>query len=147
MKGKDTIQLPSETLKVVRKNQTVAEVYYQFIFCARYRRKIFSEFEPDRIEDRFKQVLKQVEEELGLEIKQCVCQEDRVYLDLKAPPLFSPADIMAKIKTRTSRELRSHIKGLCHLQGLWTRAYFVTTETVLDPEKVESFLAQQKTRS
>lgn len=147
MKQKHNLNSPSETGGRVRKNQTVAEVYYQFIFCARYRRKIFVEFEADQIEAQFKQGLKQIEEELGLEINQCVCEEDRVYLDLKAPPMLSPADIMAKIKGKTSRELRTQIQGLSHLQGLWTRTYFVTTETVLDPEKVECFLAQQKTRS
>ena len=84
---------------------------------------------------------------MGFDVKQCHCEEDRVYLDLQAPPTLSPADLMAKIKMKTSRVLRTQIVGLSHLQGLWTRAYFVTTGANLDPQKVEQFLAQQKTRS
>ena len=147
MKRKEQVYLPSEGKGVPKKNQTFSEVHYQFIFCARYRRKIFTEFKDDQIEARFKQELQRIATELGLEIQACDCREDQVQLSLKAPPVLSPADIMAKIKMKTSRVLREEIKGLSHLQGLWTRAYFVTTAPTLDLLQVDVFLTQQKTRS
>jgi len=42
---------------------------------------------------------------------------------LDAPPTLSPADIMAKIKGVTSKNLREEIPHLQHLPSLWTRAY------------------------
>ena len=147
MKTRENLNSPSEMSTSHRKNPTFADVRYQFIFCARYRRKIFTEFQGEQIERQFKQELEKLEAQLGFDVKQCHCEEDRVYLDLQAPPTLSPADLMAKIKMKTSRVLRTQIVGLSHLQGLWTRAYFVTTGANLDPQKVEQFLAQQKTRS
>lgn len=130
-----------------RTNLTLSEVCYQFVFCSRYRRKIFVEFEGDQIATRFEEVLTRVCQEQSLELEAWSHESDYVYLKVKAPPTLSPADIMAKIKTQSSKELRQHILGLQHLQGLWTRAYLVTTEAVLTSEKIEGFLAQQKTRS
>ena len=70
-----------------------------------------------------------------------------MYLTIQAPPTLSPADIMAKIKNKTSRVIRHQIEGLSHLQGLWTRAYYVTTQAELHADEVERFVSLQKTRS
>lgn len=147
MKKKTNLNLPSEDNNSKVLNPIFSDVTYQFVFCARYRRKIFKEFESQAIEWHFRQELHAIEEAVGFHVCQCRCEEERVYLTIQAPPTLSPADIMAKIKNKTSRVIRHQIEGLSHLQGLWTRAYYVTTQAEFHVDEVERFVSLQKTRS
>ena len=126
-----------------RTHTTVSLINYHFVFCPRYRRKIFLR---NDVEIRFKQLVLEICEELDINMIALACDKDHTYMYLNAPPTLSPADIMAKIKGGTSKQLREEFPHLQHLPSLWTRSYFVSTAGNVSSETIKRYVEQQKTR-
>lgn len=126
-----------------RNNTTVSLINYHFVFCPRYRRKIFLRAD---VEERFKQLVQEICEELEIFIIALECDKDHTHMFLNAVPTLSPADIMAKIKGMTSKKLREEFPHLQHLQSLWTRSYFVSTAGNVSSTTIKRYVEQQKTR-
>lgn len=122
---------------------TVSLLNYHFVFCPRYRRKIFLHAE---VEQRFKELVREVCEELQIQIVALECDKDHTHMFLNALPSLSPADMMAKIKGVTSKKLREEFSHLRHLPSLWTRSYFVSTAGNVSSETIKRYVEQQKTR-
>ena len=90
-------------------NTTVSLINYHFVFCPRYRRKIFL---IPNVEDRFKHLVKYICKEMEIEIIAIECDKDHTYMFLNCLQTLSPADIMQKIKGATSRVLRDEFSVL-----------------------------------
>ena len=120
---------------------TVSLVKYHFVFCPRYRRKIFL---IPFIEDRFKELVTQVCNEHTIDILNCKCHSDHVYLFVHAPPSISPSDIMQYVKGGTSRVLREEFSVLSAMPGLWTRNYFVSTAETISNDTIQKYVETQK---
>ncbi|MFF5994091.1 IS200/IS605 family transposase [Lysinibacillus sp. KU-BSD001] len=126
-----------------RTKTTVSLINYHFVFCPRYRRKIFLN---SKVEERFKTLVQEICEELEIEVIAMECDKDHVHLFLNTLPTFSPTDIMAKIKGVTSKKLREEFPHLQHLPSLWTRSYFVSTAGNVSSETIRRYVENQKTR-
>lgn len=126
-----------------RTKTTVSLINYHFVFCPRYRRKIFLN---TKVEERFKELVREICNELHIAIVAMECDEDHVHLFLNALPTLSPAEIMAKIKGVTSKHLREEFPHLRHLPSLWTRSYFVSTAGNVSSETIKHYVESQKTR-
>lgn len=126
-----------------RTTTTVSLINYHFVFCPRYRRKIFLR---NDVEERFKQLVQEICEELKIVIVALECDKDHAHMFLNALPTLSPADIMAKIKGVTSKRLREEFPHLKHLPSLWTRSYFVSTAGNVSSQTIKRYVEQQKTR-
>lgn len=126
-----------------RTNTTVSLIHYHFVFCPRYRRKIFLRAD---VEERFKQLVQEICGELDIVILALECDKDHTHVFLNVPPTFSPADIMAKLKGVTSKKLREEFPHLGHLPSLWTRSYFVSTAEHVSSATIKRYVEQQKTR-
>lgn len=124
-------------------NSIKSNVNYHFVFCSRYRRKIFNN---KSIENRFKQLTAKTCESIGIEVHSLICGEDYVHISLNSPPDMSPQNIMAKIKGTTSRDLRKEFINLQHLPSLWTRQYLVSTDDSISEYVINCYVEQQKTR-
>ena len=122
---------------------TVSFIHYHFVFCPRYRRKIFLN---SQVEERFKTLVREICDELEIEILAMECDQDHVHLFLNTLPTFSPTDIMAKIKGVTSKKLREEFPHLQHLPSLWTRSYFVSTAENVSSETIRCYVENQKKR-
>lgn len=122
---------------------TVSLINYHFVFCPRYRRKIFLD---SVLESRFKELVREICASLDLEILALECDKDHVHLFINSKPTFSPADIMAKIKGVTSKKVREEFPHLQHLPSLWTRSYFVSTAGNVSSETIKQYVKNQKTR-
>ena len=126
-----------------RTKTTVSLINYHFIFCPRYRRKIFL---IPNVEDRFKYLVKYVCKEMDIYIIAIECDEDHTHMFLNCLPTLSPADIMRKIKGVTSRVLRDEFEELKKMPSLWTRSYFVSTAGNVSSETIKKYVENQKTR-
>ena len=126
-----------------RTKTTVSFIQYHFVFCPRYRRKIFLN---SQVEERFKTLVREICDELEIEILAMECDQDHVHLFLNTLPTFSPTDIMAKIKGVTSKKLREEFPHLQHLPSLWTRSYFVSTAENVSSETIRCYVENQKKR-
>lgn len=116
---------------------------YHFVFCPRYRRKIFLN---QNVENRFKELTNEICKKHSLDILALECDKDHVHLFVNALPTQSPANIMAKVKGITSKILREEFPHLQHLPSLWTRSYFVSTAGNVSSDTIRKYVEQQKTR-
>ncbi|MFF1995084.1 IS200/IS605 family transposase [Bacillus mycoides] len=126
-----------------RTKTTVSFINYHFVFCPRYRRKIFLN---TKVEERFKMLVQEVCNGLDIVIIAMECDTDHVHLFLNTMPTLSLADTMAKIKGVTSKRLREKFPHLMHLPSLWTRSYFVSTAGNVSSETIKHYVENQKTR-
>jgi REP element-mobilizing transposase RayT len=126
-----------------RTKTTVSLINYHFVFCPRYRRKIFIDV---KVEQRFKEMVQEICELLKIKVVALECDKDHAYMFLNVLPTLSPSDIMAKIKGVTSKQLREEFPHLRHLPSLWTRSYFVSTAGNVSSQTIKKYVEQQKTR-
>ena len=126
-----------------RTSTTVSMLNYHFVFCPRYRRKIFL---IDGLEDRFKESVLQICEQNQIEVLAMECPVDHVHLFLSALPKYSPADIMRIVKGNTSRVLLSEFSDVLRSPTVWTRSYFVSTAGNISSETIRRYVESQKTR-
>lgn len=122
---------------------TVSLINYHFVFCPRYRRKIFL---IPNVEERFKHMVKYICKEMNIEIIAIECDKDHTHMFLNCLPTLSPSDIMQKIKGVTSRVLREEFPELKKMPSLWTRSYFVSTVGNVSSETIKKYVENQKTR-
>lgn len=122
---------------------TTSLIHYHFVFCPRYRRKVFL---IPGLETRFKELVQEVCEEHEMEILAMECHKDHVHLFLSALPQFSIPEIMQSIKGKTSRMLRMEFPELEKMPSLWTRSYFVSTAGNVSSKTIEWYVNTQKTR-
>ena len=122
---------------------TVSLINYHFVFCPRYRRKIFL---ISGVEDRFKELVSKECQKHEIEILAMECHKDHVHMFLKCMPTQSPADIMNWIKGASSSTLRSEFMELKAMPSLWTRSYFVSTAGNVSSETIKWYVETQKTR-
>lgn len=126
-----------------RTKTTVSLIKYHFVFCPRYRRKIFK---INGLEERFKILVKEICEQNEITIVAMECHIDHVHLFVNAPPTLAPSDIMQKIKGATSRIIRKEFIEVSKIPSLWTRSYFVSTAGNASSETVQKYVEEQKTR-
>lgn len=130
--------------KYRRTKTTVSLLNYHFVFCPRYRRKIFN---VNGVEDRVKNIITDVCKELDIEIVAMECHIDHVHLFLNALPNIAPSDIMHRIKGVSSRIIRKEFWQLSKMPSLWTRSYFVSTAGNASSETIQKYVEEQKTRT
>jgi len=118
-------------------------IHYHFVFCPRYRRKIFN---IPGLEERFKDLTKASCTALNIDILAMECHIDHVHLFLSCPPTMSPSDIMHQIKGASSFVLREEFRELAKMPSLWTRSFFVSTAGIVSSETIRHYVDTQKTR-
>ena len=121
---------------------TVSMVNYHFVFCPRYRRKIFL---IDGLENRFKELVYQICEQNGIEILAMECHIDHCHLFVNVPPTLSPANVMKLVKGWTGSVLKKEYFKTKRPQ-VWTRSYFVSTAGDVSSETIQRYVETQKTR-
>jgi len=122
---------------------TVSMINYHFVFCPRYRRKIYL---ISGLEERFKELVNLKCEEMEIEVIAIKCDKDHTYMFLNCPPSLSPSDIMKHIKGYTGKILREEFKELNRMPSLWTRSYFCSTAGNVSSETIKKYIENQKTR-
>ena len=126
-----------------RTNTTVSLINYHFVFCPRYRRKIFL---IPKVEQRFKELVQLKCKELEIEVIAIECDKDHTHIFLNCLPTQSPSDIMQQIKGYTSKILREEFVELSKMPSLWTRSYFVSTAGDVCSETIKKYVENQKKR-
>ena len=121
----------------------VSLINYHFVFCPRYRRKIFN---IPSVEDRFKELVIAECSKQGIEILALECHIDHVHIFVNVLPIMSIPNIMKQIKSCTSLRLREEFPQLRAMPSLWTRNYFVSTAGNVSSETIKWYVDTQKTR-
>lgn len=119
-------------------------INYHFVFCPRYRRKIFLY---QGVEERFKELVSQKCKEMDIEIIAMECDKDHVYLFLNCPPTLAPSYIMKILKSYSGTILRREFELLSKMPNVWTRSYFVSTAGEVCSDTIKKYVENQKKRS
>ena len=122
---------------------TVSLINYHFVFCPRYRRKIFDNSEVDT---RFKELVQEICKENEWNIIAIETDRDHCHLFVNVQPIFSPSEIMKVIKGVTSRTIRQEFEHLGKMPSVWTRSYFVSTAGNMSSETIKRYVESQRTR-
>lgn len=112
---------------------------YHYVFCVKYRRKIFND---ENVQKDFIICLNEVIETENVKLLHLEILEDTVILGVKAHAKISAHDIVAKIKNNSSKKIRENCDELSHLPSIWTRNYKVSPN-ILTNEEITSFINAQ----
>lgn len=130
-------------IKYRHSNTTVSLINYHFVFCPRYRRKIFTY---PMIDKRFKELVEEICVSNDWNILALETDTDHCHLFINVQPTYSPSEIMRIIKGITSRRLREEFTLLSRMPNLWTRSYFVSTAGQVSSEVIINYVLTQRTR-
>lgn len=122
---------------------TVSLINYHFVFCPRYRRKIFVDSDVDA---RFKLLVQSICQENEWQVRAIETDKDHCHLFVNVQPTYSPSEVMKVIKGRTSRYLRQEFEHLSKMPSVWTRSYFVSTAGNVSSETIKRYVESQRTR-
>lgn len=122
---------------------TVSLINYHFVFCPRYRRKIFL---IPGVEDAFKKETISICQKNNIDILAMECHVEHVHIFVSVLPQMPIPEIMRLIKGGTSFVLRTQFKELSQMKSLWTRSYFVSTAGNVSSETIKWYVDTQKTR-
>jgi putative transposase len=127
----------------VKQERSISFLEYYFVFCPRYKRKLFSK---KNVRDRFKVILQDVCHELGISLLWLRIKNDSVAMRVLSIPELSPRKIAARIKRVSSRMLRDEFEHLQHLSSLWTLSFFVSSAPEVSDDEIKKYIDEQKIR-
>lgn len=130
-------------MKTIDKPPIQGKSRYYFVFCTRYRRKIF--FIPGVTTEMYK-TTSEVCSEHNVDIASMWCVVDYVHIILDMPIDVAPADIVRKIKSKSSRAIRDGFTELSKMPSLWTNNLLTSIEPLTDAQ-IYDFVWAQKKRS
>ncbi len=122
-------------------NNVVYSCKYQIVWTPKYRRSVLI----DHVATRLKELLKQIAQEIRVDILEMEIMPDHVHLLIEVDPQFGIHKAVKRFKGATSRYLRlefPHLKS--RLPTLWTNSYFVSTVGGAPLEVVKQYIQNQK---
>ena len=129
-------------MKYKSNHNIVYSCKYHVVWCPKYRRKVLI----NGIDDRLKELIVQVCQEIQVEIIGMEIMPDHVHLLLDVDPQYGVHKAIKLIKGRTSRILRNEFPKLkTKLPTLWTNSYFVSTVGGAPLDAVKKYVESQKT--
>lgn len=124
-------------------NNIVFDCNYHVVWCPKYRKKLLI----GALEERLKQIVKNVCIEKNADLKEIECDKDHIHILVSIDPQFGIHKLIKLIKGRSSFLLRNEFPDIKRkLPTLWTNSYFVSTVGGVTLEKVKKYIENQKTR-
>lgn len=104
---------------------SVSMLIEHIIMTPKYRGKIFN----GEIADRTDEIIREICQNIDVEIIELSVQTNHVHVMIQHPPKISISQIVEKIKSNSSRILRSEFPKLYDWcpKGLWSRGYHVVS--------------------
>lgn len=122
-------------------NNIVYSCKYHVVWCPKYRRKVLH----GRIEERLRQIIKEVCFERNAEIISHEIMPDHVHLLVEIDPQYGIHRLVKQIKGRSSRLLRQEFPSLkTRLPTLWSNSYFVSTVGGAPLDVIKEYVESQK---
>lgn len=114
---------------------------YHVVWCPKYRRSVLV----DGIDERLKQILREVAAETGCDLIELEVMPDHVHVLVSVDPQFGIHSLVKLMKGRSSRLLRQEFPKLkSRLPTLWTNSYFVATVGGAPLSLVKQYIENQK---
>ena len=124
-----------------RNAKATSSLRYHLIWCPKYQRAVLT----DAVEARLKTIIQEVTTELGIAVHTLEVLPDRVHLVVEADPVLCVAEIVNRIKGRSSRLLREEFPALrSRLPTLWSRDYYAGSVGHVSDKAVQAYFEAQK---
>ena len=122
-------------------NNVVYSCKYHVVWCPKYRRKVLV----DGVDERLKEICREVAGELSFEIIEMEVMPDHVHMLVEVDPQFGIHRAVKRMKGRSSRALRDEFPWLRkRIPSLWTNSYFVSTVGGAPLDAVRRYIEGQK---
>ena len=121
-------------------SHTKYKIEYHFVWVTKYRYKVLE----GEVATRVRELVRQTCEIFEIEILRGVVSRDHIHILVSSPPEISPADIMRRVKGRTSAKLFEefpHLKKRYWGRHFWARGYFCVTAGELSKKQIQEYLA------
>ena len=119
----------------------VFSLKFHIVWCPKYRRPVLA----GRVDERLKELLTEVATEHGMTIHAMEVMPDHVHLFVEADPTLCVAEIVNRLKGRTSRILRQEFPSLrSRLPTLWSRSYYAGSVGAVSESVVRRYIEAQK---
>jgi putative transposase len=119
----------------------VFSLKYHLVWCPKYRRPVLA----PPVDGRLKALLAEVAGEHGMTLHATEVMPDHVHLFVEADPTLCVAEIVNRLKGRTSRLLRQEFPSLrSRLPTLWSRSYFAASVGAVSGATIRRYIAAQK---
>ena len=98
---------------------------------------------------RVRQIIRQVCDELDVQIVKGALSKDHVHMFIAVPPNRAISDVMRRIKGRSSRRIQQEFPAIrkrywgCHF---WARGYFSTTSGNITDDVILQYLENHLTK-
>ena len=112
---------------------------YHVVWATKYRYKVLQ----GAMRERIREIIIQACEELGVHIVKGVLARDHVHMFVSVPPKLSLADVMQRIKGRSSRRIQLEFPDLRKRywgRRFWARGYFSTTSGNVTDDVIKQYL-------
>ena len=114
---------------------------YHVVWCPKYRRKVLV----NGVDERLKEIIRQVADERQAEIIEMEVMPDHVHLLVEVDPQYGIHRLIRMMKGRSSRFLRQEFPWLkSRLPTLWTNSYFVSTVGGAPLAVIKQYIENQK---
>jgi len=128
-------------IKYKSNNNIVYSCKYHIVWCPKYRRKVLV----DDVERRLKEIIKEVAEELKVEIIEMETDTDHIHILVDVDPQFGVMKFVKRAKGRSSRLLRQEFHHLTtRLPTLWTNSSFISTVGGAPLEVIKQYIENQQ---
>lgn len=129
-------------MKQLEKSRSATyNIGYHIIFCPKYRRKVLT----GDVETRLKEIIQEVARDNDWQIATLEVMPDHIHVFVKATPQDSPANIVARMKGRSSSLLRQEFDWLkTRLPTLWTRSYYCESIGSISAAAITKYIEEQK---
>lgn len=131
------------TRQCKRLSHSIYECKYHFVFCPKYRYRIFKE---DVAEYVKQQIYVLCQRKDKVEVLELNVQADHVHLVVSIPPKYAVSDFMGYLKGKMAMQLFQRYEKLGRKywgRHLWSRGYCVST-IGLDEEKIRKYVKWQE---
>ena len=114
---------------------------YHVVFCPKYRRPVLV----DGVDDRLKELIKEICDQLNVEIIEMEIMPDHVHLLMEVDPQYGIHKAVKRIKGSSSKVLRQEFPWLrSRIPTLWTNSYFVSTLGGAALSVIKQYIEDQK---
>ncbi len=120
---------------------SVVNITYHIIWCPKSRRKVLI----SGVEQRLKEILPQIAEEMECKIETMEVMPDHVHIFLRGTPILPIHLIVKNLKAVNARILRSEFPKLrSRMNSMWTRSYYCETIGNISEQTIQKYIKNQK---
>lgn len=120
-------------------SHTIFHHRYHIVWGPKYRYKVLA----GEIRERVRDIVRQVCQEMGVEIISGVLSRDHVHMLVDIPPHIAVSDFVQRAKGRSSRKVQMEFPELRRRywgRHFWARGYFCTTSGNITNEMILEYL-------